>query len=236
MTSSLSNIKVFTTHPHECSYLDEKKATTQFVDPKTIMDRELYSHLSQIGFRRSGSYLYRPDCGHCNACIACRVPVDKFKLSRSQKRIWKKNQDLSVCEVKGINTEKHYELYEKYINERHSDGDMFPADSQQYASFLGSEWNLTRFIQFSMNDKLLGIAVIDELNDGLSAIYTFFDPDEDVRSLGTYAVLWQLEMCKTMKLPYLYLGYWIKGCQKMSYKTRYRPLELLINEQWVNLA
>lgn len=235
MTSSLNNIKVFTTHPHECSYLDEEEATTLFIDPATTINRELYSHLSQIGFRRSGSFLYRPHCELCNACIPCRIPIDSFKHSRSHKRIWKKNQDITANEVDSIATEHHYQLYERYINERHSDGDMFPPDSEQYVSFLGSEWNVTRFIEFSLGDKLLGVAVIDELDDGLSAIYTFFDPAEDARSLGTYAVLWQLEMCRDLGLPYVYLGYWIKDCQKMSYKTRYRPLELLINNRWVNL-
>lgn len=235
MTSSLNNIKVFTTHPHECSYLDNEDATTLFIDPATKIDRKLYSHLSQIGFRRSGSFLYRPHCQDCNACIPCRIPIDSFNRTRSHKRTWKNNQDISVVEVNSINTEHHYALYERYINERHKDGDMFPPDTEQYASFLGSEWNVTRFIEFSVAEKLIGVAVIDELDDGLSAIYTFFDPDEDKRSLGTYAVLWQIEMCRAMKLPYVYLGYWIKDCSKMSYKTRYRPLELLINNRWVNL-
>lgn len=235
MTSPLKNIKVFTTHPHECNYLEEEKATTLYIDPSTKIDQTLYSHLSQIGFRRSGSFLYRPHCESCNACIPSRVAVEDFKFSRSQKRTWKNNQDLTVREIDDIDTFRHYQLYQHYINKRHNNGDMYPPDREQYSSFLASEWNLTRFIEFSLDEKILGIAILDQLDDGLSAIYTFFDPEQESRSIGTYAVLWQLNQCREKGLPYVYLGYWIKDCQKMSYKTRYQPLELLINNRWVAL-
>ena len=235
MTSALQNLKVFTTHPHECSYLENEEATTLFLDPKTEVNQQLYSHLSTIGFRRSGSFLYRPHCQNCNACIPARVPVALFNNSRSHKRTWKNNSDVIVQKLDNIDTDQHYKLYQCYINERHHDGDMYPPDREQYNSFLASEWNVTSFYEFSTSDKLLGVAVVDRLDDGLSAIYTFFDPEEHSRSLGTYAVLWQLQLCRQLNLPYVYLGYWIKECQKMNYKTRYQPLELLINNRWSNL-
>jgi arginyl-tRNA--protein-N-Asp/Glu arginylyltransferase len=129
--------------------------------------------------------------------------------------------------------EEHYALYERYINARHADGDMYPPSVEQYASFLTSDWSKTSFIEFRLHEKLLAVAVCDELEGGLSAVYTFYDPDYEKRSLGTYAVLWQIEESRRRQLPSLYLGYWIRDCQKMSYKIAFRPIELLINGEWL---
>ncbi len=235
MTSSLRNLKVYTTYPHSCSYLAEQEATTLFVDPRTSMDSELYSQLSGMGFRRSGSHLYRPNCSSCKACIPARVEVHKFQPRRSQKRAWKQNTDILVEEVDRIDDDHYYQLYHRYIEARHPDGDMYPPTREQYQSFLSAEWGVTHFYRLLLDGQLIGVAVADQLTDGLSAIYTFFEPEMQSRSLGTFSVLWQIEAARTLGLDFLYLGYWIKECQKMAYKVQFRPLELYINGQWVEL-
>ncbi len=235
MTSSLRDLKVYTTYPHSCSYLPEQEATTLFVDPRTPMSSSLYSQLSLLGFRRSGSHLYRPNCSNCSACIPARVPVERFEAKRNQRRAWRRNLDIEVRELEDISGDEPFELYRRYIEERHHDGDMYPPSRDQYQSFLSAEWGVTRFYGMFLDGRLVGVAVADLIDDGLSAIYTFYDPDLQDRSLGTFAVLWQIEATREMGLDYVYLGYWIKQCQKMAYKIQYRPLELYINGSWVEL-
>ena len=232
MTSSLRDLKVYTTYPHTCSYLKDQEATTLFIDPRQEMDQLLYSRLSQMGFRRSGDHIYRPHCGRCNACIPARIPVHSFAPNRAQRRTWRRNADLRVELSAHIGDEAAYNLYYRYIEQRHADGDMYPPDRDQYMSFLNDAWDCTRYYRFFAEERLLGIAVVDVLTDGLSAIYTFFEPEEERRSLGSYAILWQIEQARRMGLNYLYLGYWIRNCNKMSYKTAYRPLELYIDSDW----
>ncbi|HEY7776308.1 MAG TPA: arginyltransferase [Kineobactrum sp.] len=233
MTSSMRDLKVYTTYPHRCSYLKDQEATTLFIDPRQEMDQALYSRLSTMGFRRSGSHIYRPHCASCTACIPARVPVNEFKPSRAQRRTLKRNSDLRVEQTGDISDPAAYDLYYRYIEQRHADGDMFPPDREQYQSFLSDAWNCTRYYRFYNGDRLLAIAVVDTLVDGLSAIYTFFEPEEDRRSLGSFAILWQIEYCRELGLDYLYLGYWIRNCSKMSYKTDYSPLELCMNSRWL---
>jgi arginine-tRNA-protein transferase len=230
--TDLSRLKLFATHPHPCSYLSNKQATTLFVDPDTSVDRAAYSELADLGFRRSGKHIYRPHCADCKACLAARIPVQEFKARRSQRRIWNRNQDLLVEEVEHIDSDRYFELYRRYIDRRHKDGDMFPATREQYQSFLTKEWDSTRFFAFRCGDELLAVSVADQLSRGLAAVYTFFDGDNERRSLGSYAVLWQIEMARQLSLPYLYLGYWIKDCRKMNYKTDYQPLEILLENRW----
>lgn len=235
MTSSLRDLKVYTTYPHSCSYLENREATTLFVDPRQDVDQTLYSNLSLLGFRRSGNHLYRPHCNHCQACIPARIPVADFAPNRTQRRAIKRNRDLEVERTDDIRDEAAYQLYRRYIEQRHADGDMYPPDREQYLSFLNNAWDCTRYFRFYAGGKLIAVAVVDELLDGLSAIYTFFDPDAADRSLGRYAILWQIERTAEMGLDNLYLGYWIKNCRKMSYKSEYRPLELFVNGRWTAL-
>ncbi len=234
--SDLSNLKLFATAPHPCSYLDHQQATTLFVDPDAKVDTQLYSQLSQMGFRRSGSHLYRPHCDRCQACISSRVPVKLFKPSRSQKRCLKRNKDITCSLVDDITSDEHYALYEAYINTRHQDGDMYPATRIQYDAFLNSEWGVTQHIEYRIGTRLIGLATCDLLEDGLSAVYTFFDPEEANRSLGVFSILAQIQQAERLNLHYVYLGYWIRECNKMAYKTQYNPLELLINKRWVQLV
>jgi arginine-tRNA-protein transferase len=232
----LSRLKVFATHPHDCSYLPSEQATTLFIDPAAHVDMHLYSQLSELGFRRSGPHLYRPHCAACDACIPARVPAAAFNPSRQQRRIWQKNQDLRVEDRSGIDEDEFYSLYARYIEGRHRDGDMYPPSRQQFDSFLTSEWNCTHFFCFYAESGLVAVAVADIIDNGVSAIYTFFDPDQESRSLGTFAVLWQIELARRLGLGHVYLGYWISQCRKMAYKTKFRPLELLLNGRWLTLT
>lgn len=233
MTSSLRDLKVYTTYPHSCSYLEDQEATTLFIDPRQEVDQHLYSSLSNLGFRRSGNHVYRPHCSQCNACIPARIPVQQFQPSRSQRRTLKRNRDLNVERTLDIRDDQAYRLYQRYIEQRHADGDMYPPDREQYESFLNNAWDCTRYYRFYEHQQLLAIAVVDVMTDGLSAIYTFFDPAAAKRGLGSFAILWQVEQAREMGLHYLYLGYWISGCRKMAYKADYQPLELYRNSRWL---
>lgn len=232
MTSSLRDLKVYTTYPHRCSYLEDEEATTLFIDPRQPIDQALYTRLSLLGFRRSGAHVYRPHCRQCSACVPARIPVNMFRPNRTQRRTWRSNTDLSVVRTDSIADDDAYRLYHRYIVQRHADGDMYPPDRDQYQSFLSNAWDCTRYYRFHSDGRLVAIAVVDVMLDGLSAIYTFFDPDEQARSLGRYAILWQIETARSVGLPYLYLGYWIRNCGKMAYKSDYRPLELLLENRW----
>ncbi|KZY39858.1 MULTISPECIES: arginyltransferase [unclassified Oleiphilus] len=225
-------LALYATPEHDCSYLPGMQASTVFADPKVIIDTDTYSELSAQGFRRSGQHYYRPHCTSCQACTPIRVSAPNFQRSKSQKRVWNKNSQVKGKILPADFHEDHYLLYEKYIHSRHADGDMYPPSRDQYRSFLVNGHSTTQFIEFSEGDHLLGIAVCDQLNDGLSAIYTFFDPELSAKSLGTYAILWQVEEAKNRELSYLYLGYFIKECKKMAYKTKFSPFEARIGDQW----
>ncbi|MGK0499986.1 MAG: arginine-tRNA-protein transferase [Oceanicoccus sp.] len=234
--TALSDLKMFATHPHPCSYLDDKRATTLFIDPEATIDAHTYSQLADLGFRRSGSHIYRPHCDSCRACTPARVSTAEFKPSRNQRKIINRNKDITVEQVSDISGDEFYQLYERYISLRHSDGDMYPPDRDQYQSFLSNNIGNSRFYGFFLARQLVALAVTDVMDNGLSAIYTYFDPQMERRSLGRYAILWQIEQCQQLGVDYLYLGYWIKECRKMSYKTDYRPLQLLINNRWLSLS
>lgn len=230
--SNLRTLAFFATPAHNCSYLPDRQATTMFVDPRAHVDKRLYSQLTALGFRRSGSHYYRPHCESCNACIPVRLKVDEFRPDRSQRRVLKKNADLSCRMVRASFSERHYALYAHYIEERHADGDMYPPSREQFTSFLVKGATDSWFIEILDGETLVGLAAVDKLNEGLSAIYTVFDPAWEHRSLGTFAVLWQVEEARRLELPYLYLGYWIAECRKMNYKTRFRPIEALRDGHW----
>ncbi len=234
--TSLSELRFFTTPAHDCSYLDDKKAITLFADPLAKIDKDLYSALSAVGFRRSGNHIYRPYCQACTACIPVRIPVDQFASRRRHRRVLKSNADVAVSQREPVLTEEYFALYERYISDRHADGDMHPASRDQFQSFLVDGRPEASFYEFRCGDELVAVAVADELNDGLSAIYTFFDPEKNHLTPGMFAILWLIEEARRLKLDYLYLGYWIKQCQKMSYKMDYKPIELYVNNSWVEIT
>ncbi len=231
----ISSVRLFRTSPHPCSYKEEQQAATVFVDPDLVVDKTLNSKLSELGYRRSGAHLYRPDCDYCSACISCRIPVADFQLKRRYRRILNKNRDLHVEERTDLTCQASYDLYRRYIDTRHRDGDMYPATREQFEAFIKTKTVDTRFFLFFAGTDLVAVSVTDILEQGLSAVYTFFDPELTSRSLGKYVILWQTQHCRNLNLPYLFLGYWIKGCEKMQYKSEYRPLEMLIDGSWIRL-
>ena len=232
ISPDLQTLRLFLTEPHDCSYLTDQQATTAFVDPATPVEQSLYSRLSEMGFRRSGRYVYAPRCESCNACIATRIPVFEFSPNRQQKRCARRNEELNIRVEHQVDHEEHFPLYERYINQRHRDGDMYPPTRDQYDDFIGNMLEGSRIIEYRLQGELIAAAVIDLLDNGISAIYTYFDPEQDRRSLGTFAILSQIELARQLELNYLYLGYWIKHCEKMAYKSGFRPLEMLIKNQW----
>jgi len=226
-------IQFFVTAPHECSYISGREATAIFADPYTPMNPKTFSNLTEMGFRRSGDFIYKPQCASCQACIPVRVPAESFQANKNQRRVLKKNQDIRVTAARAEFRDEDYKLYEQYINGRHHDGGMHPPTHKQYTAFLLSDWSESLFFRFYLGDQLLCVAVADRLSNGLSAVYTYFDTAHASRSLGTYAILWQIQFCKTKNLQHLYLGYWVAECRKMSYKNQFHPTEQLINNQWV---
>jgi arginyl-tRNA--protein-N-Asp/Glu arginylyltransferase len=232
---SKAQAQFFLTPKHPCSYLARNNAQTLFFDPRETITPVIYQNLTDQGFRRSGSHLYRPHCGSCQACIPTRLPVAEFLPNRNQRRTTKRNQDLTVRIEEAAFTKRHYHLYERYVSLRHADGDMYPASEDQYRSFLLSPWSNSLFVSLYKEEKLLSVAVTDRQANGLSAIYTFFEPTEDKRSLGVMSILQQIALCEEFELPYLYLGYWIRDCAKMAYKINYRPNELFVNNAWVRM-
>ena len=221
--------------PHPCSYLEEQDAVTLFADPKAKMTTELYSALSDLGFRRSGEYVYAPRCPDCHACLPVRIPVERFHPDRSQRRTWNKNSDLQIRVLPSDFLEQHFALYQRYMTDRHPDGSMATPDPEQYNRFFGSSWCDTRYVEFSLGNTPLAISVMDVLSSGLSAVYTFFAPEASARGLGVYAVLWLIEEARRRQLPYVYLGYLIHESPKMAYKARYRPLEVFRVADWYPL-
>jgi len=225
-------LNFYITPEHACSYLPGKDARTIFADPGFPMNINIYTALARIGFRRSGRHIYKPRCQHCNACIAIRLPVNKFIMNRNQKRNWRLNKDLKIIKFPAGFNNEHYKLYKRYLEARHPDGGMDNPDAENYIDFLMTDWMTTVFYEFREIDKLLAVAVVDKLLDGLSAVYTFYDPDFAYRSLGRYAVLYEIEKARNQGLQWLYLGYWIADCRKMRYKDEYQPLEYFYHDAW----
>lgn len=232
---NLATLRFYATPPHQCSYIADEQATILFVGPRSAITSDTYSHLSTLGFRRSGEHIYRPHCDQCNACIAVRIPVHAFTPNRKQRRIWKRNDDLQVQVAPPRLTAENYALYARYITWRHGDGDMFPPSRDQFREFLMCKWNPCRFINFRLGKKLVAVAVTDQVSDGLSSIYTFYDPDLAERSLGHYAILQQIRQALESGKPFVYLGYWIEQGAKMHYKQEFRPLELYLQNRWSRL-
>ena len=226
-------LNFYATPEHACTYLPGRQATTLFADPGFSMDRHIYTHLVAKGFRRSGEYLYRPWCNRCNACVPVRIPVQNYVMRRKHARVWKRNQDLTITCKPAVFEEAHFELYCRYINTRHKDGGMDNPGKKDYMGFLGSSWMDTVFYEMNLGDQLLAVSVVDQLDNGLSAVYTFFHPDYEKRSLGTYSILFEIQEAAQLGLDWLYLGYWIDGCAKMAYKNQFNPAEYLQNNIWM---
>jgi leucyl-tRNA---protein transferase len=225
-------VRLFQTLPHPCGYFAERVARNLVIDPASPHLPQIYDAALTRGFRRAGGHVYRPQCGACHACIAARIPVMQFRPDRSQRRCLQRNRDLQLRIEPARHTDEYFELYRRYLDARHAGGGMDDPDPEDFSRFLYTAWSPTSFIELRLHDRLLGVAITDFASSGVSAVYTFYDPDEDARGLGTYAILRQIELTRERSLPHLYLGFWIKGHPKMDYKARFRPLEILGAEGW----
>jgi arginyl-tRNA--protein-N-Asp/Glu arginylyltransferase len=233
---SAPRLGFFTSPPHECGYLPQREAVTMFADPRINLTVEAYTWLSAHGFRRSGTHVYRPHCATCSACIPVRIAVNEFAPNRAQRRTLARNSDLEVHARAPRFEREHFQLYESYLKERHPDSHMDSTNPSAYMSFLTALWCDTTFYEFRRAEQLLAVAVVDRLGDGLSSVYTFFAPGETQRSLGRLAIIKQVEWAAALGLPWVYLGYWIRSCRKMSYKHEYAPLEFYLNGEWTRDA
>lgn len=232
----MKSIPLYISYEHDCDYLPGRRAQMAYVSPRERLDVGIFSWLATRGFRRSGDMVYRPHCPSCSACIPVRIPVAQFRPNRGQRRIQRMNSDLKVVRKPARFEEAHYRLFIRYLRARHSDGHMAESSPGDYIRFLACGWAETGFYEFRLGDRLLAVAVTDHLIDGLSAVYTFYDPELPERSLGTNAILWQTAEARRRGLDWLYLGFWISDCRKMSYKSAFRPLEALVGENWVLLG
>jgi leucyl-tRNA---protein transferase len=229
-------VRLFQTLDHRCGYFPDRLARNLVIDPLAPNLAGVYDHALSRGFRRAGGHVYRPHCRGCQACVPCRVDVNLFRPNRSQRRVLQRAADITLRWRVARFEDEHFALYERYIAARHPGGGMDEPQPEDFRRFLLSPWSRTRYLELREGDRLLATAVSDIGPQGLSAVYTFFEPDLPQRSLGTLAVLKQIELCRQRKLPHLYLGYWIEHHPKMHYKAGFQPLEILHGGQWQPLG
>lgn len=228
-------IKLYQGSVNDCSYLNGRQAINIYADPHHPHPRAVYNQLIKRGFRRSGEYVYKPGCNDCSACVPVRIRCEDFRPRRTDRRNLNRNSDLTVDFRQARYTDAYFDLYRRYLQARHPGGGMDDPAPADFERFLLNPWGETLFVEIRDGDTIIGVAVTDATSDGLSAVYTFFDPEWDTRGLGRYCILQQIELCQSMSFPYLYLGYWVDGCRKMQYKTEFRPQERFDGHAWVTV-
>ena len=227
-----ATLQFYATAPYPCSYLPGRQARSQVAAPGHLIQSDTYSQLIDQGFRRSGLFTYRPHCDDCQACTPVRINVEQFKPTRTQARTLKRHKNLRPLVAELTWSEEHYALYSRYQARRHPQGGMDEDNRQQYGEFLLASRVNTRLVEFRDQDGMLQmVSIIDVLEQGLSSVYTFYDPDTP-GSLGTYGILWQVQQCRQLNLTWLYLGYWIEHSEKMAYKALFKPAQYRIDGQW----
>ncbi len=231
-----SSIRVLQTVEHRCGYFSDRRTRNLVVDPGADHLDVIYDSLTSSGFRRAGALIFRPHCRTCSACLATRIPVAEFIPSRSQRRTLERNADFMIEQTPARFTTEIFALYRRYLKARHAGGGMDNPAREDFENFLLSAWSRSFFIEIRDGGKLLAVAVTDRLSSGLSAVYTFFEPRLTRHSLGVLAILTQISLARSLRLPYLYLGYWIKNHPKMQYKVDFRPIEVFRDGQWLTYS
>lgn len=225
-------IRLFQSLEHPCGYWKERLARDLIIDPTDPHLASVYPQALAMGFRRSGGHVYRPYCAGCRACVSVRIPVERFVPNRAQKRCLARNADVELRSAPPRRTDENFALYRRYLDTRHAGGGMDDPAPENFDAFLACRWSPTEFMEFRLDGALVALAVTDVVPDGLSAVYTFFEPGQAARSLGTYAILQQVERARREGRGYVYLGFWLDGHPKMTYKRAYRPLEFLDGALW----
>ena len=226
-------LRLYQSMPYSCPYIPSNTAHHYTTEPNLPLTTELYSQLINMGFRRAGDRIHKPNCSQCQQCVSLRIPVAKFSPNRTQRRISQNNSHLIIKLNTAPKHADYFALYDKYIKQRHPESESMHDIEDTFEHFFFCMWSHTFAIEtYTADNQLICVAICDPLVQGWSAVYTFYDTDYAKNSLGTFSILSQIQLLQKQQLEYLYLGYWIRDCAKMNYKTQFQPCEGFTNEQW----